>query len=215
MHGLLRRNPIERISFEEFFSHPFLIDGPKPLGLPALHLPVPPTSHAPSASHTANHANPHRRAPSPLPQQQTPDRLSPVAEFALGQREGQIREDGGIGGGNPGCATGGLHNQQQHQGQHDQDQRMQQQQGTDQQQRLGQQGGEQRYGQNAQGMGGAGEIGIAVQGSRSPSPHSIAAAAGMQQQSPALYGAMHSTGAGAGQDSSTSAMVRIEEKSDV
>ena len=27
LHGLLRRNPVERLTFEEFFSHPFLRSG--------------------------------------------------------------------------------------------------------------------------------------------------------------------------------------------
>jgi serine/threonine protein kinase len=31
LHGLLRRNPVERMSFEEFFSHPFLRSGAGPV----------------------------------------------------------------------------------------------------------------------------------------------------------------------------------------
>ncbi|MEW5316187.1 MAG: hypothetical protein WDW38_007573 [Sanguina aurantia] len=167
LHGLLRRNPIERISFEEFFSHPFLVDGPRPLGLPALHLPVPPTSHAPSASQPADHAHPHRRAPSPLPaQQQQPPPPPPSGEragqparvdlpphAAAAPAPHQGRQAG------RGQAVWGAADQQQesHAGR-----RQQQQQ-------------QQEYPYSCRQ-----EIGIAMQGSRSPSPHTIAAAAGVQ-----------------------------------
>ena len=62
VYQLLRRNPVERISFEEFFAHPFLSGAST--GLTSMHLPVPPQLR-PMPPADRNHARAQ-----PLPQHQ-------------------------------------------------------------------------------------------------------------------------------------------------